>query len=95
VYVVFFLFSFILIHSIFFLLFLSSCSHFGAQGWLFSFMIILQTVGLLGRVISSLYGPYTHTHTHQTSMPYGGFELRQSAPLPWPVFKMYCSVIFL
>jgi hypothetical protein len=49
----------------------------------FSFMIILQTVGLLGRVISSSQGLYLntgqHKHrinicTHQTSMLCVGFE---------------------
>jgi hypothetical protein len=48
-----------------------------------SFLIILQTVGLLGRVISSSQGLYLNTgqqkhrinaYTHQTSMPYVGFE---------------------
>jgi hypothetical protein len=46
------------------------------------FIIILQTVGLLGRVISSSQGLYliyrtTQTqnkHIHQTSMPFVGFE---------------------
>jgi hypothetical protein len=50
----------------------------------FSFMIILQTVGLLGRVISSSQGLYLNiaqhkhrinTYTHQTSMSWVGFEL--------------------
>jgi hypothetical protein len=49
----------------------------------FSFMIILQTVGLLGRVISSSQGRYLNTgqqkhrintNTHQTSMPCVVFE---------------------
>jgi hypothetical protein len=49
----------------------------------FSFMIILQTVGLLGRVISSSQGPYLgtgqykhriNTYTHQTCMPCVGFK---------------------
>jgi hypothetical protein len=49
----------------------------------FCFMFILQMVGLLGRVISSSQGLYLnirqHKHginiyTHQTSMPYVGFE---------------------
>jgi hypothetical protein len=62
--------------------------HFGAWGWFISFLIILQTVRLLGQVIGSLQGLYlntgqhkhrkpythTHTHTHQTSMPSVGFE---------------------
>jgi hypothetical protein len=53
-------------------------------GLILSFLIILQTVGLLGRVISSSQGCYlntrqhkhrkTHTHTHQTSMSWVGFE---------------------
>jgi hypothetical protein len=50
---------------------------------LFRFMIILQTVGLLGRVISSSQGLYLNTgqhkhrintYTYQTSMPCVGFE---------------------
>jgi hypothetical protein len=50
---------------------------------LFSFMTILQTVGLLGRVISLSQGLYLNTgqhkhrintYTHQTSMPYVGFD---------------------
>jgi hypothetical protein len=49
----------------------------------FNFMIILQTVGLLVRVISSSQGLYLNTgqhkhrintYTHQTSMPCVGFE---------------------
>jgi hypothetical protein len=49
----------------------------------FSFMIILQTVGLLGRVISPSQGLYRNTGQHkhrintyiyQTSMPFVGFE---------------------
>jgi hypothetical protein len=49
----------------------------------FSFMIILQTVGLLDRVISSSQGLYhntghhkhgINTYTYQTSIPYVGFE---------------------
>jgi hypothetical protein len=52
-------------------------------GLFLSFMIILQMAGLLGRVISSsqdLYlntGQHKHrinTYTHQTSIPYVGFE---------------------
>jgi hypothetical protein len=52
-------------------------------GLFFSFMIILQMVGLLGRVISSSQGLYLNTgqhkhrintYTHQTSMPFVGFE---------------------
>jgi hypothetical protein len=50
---------------------------------LFSFMIILQSEGLLGRVISSLQGLFLNTgqhkhrintYTQQTSMPCVGFE---------------------
>jgi hypothetical protein len=50
---------------------------------IFSFMIILQTVGLLGRVISSSQGLYLktgqhehriNTYTYQTSVPYVGFK---------------------
>jgi hypothetical protein len=50
---------------------------------IFGFMIILQTVGLLGRVISSKQGLYLNTgqhkhrintYTHQTSMPCMRFE---------------------
>jgi hypothetical protein len=44
-------------------------------------MIILQTVGLIGRVISSSQGLYLNTgqhihriNTYQTSIPYVGFE---------------------
>jgi hypothetical protein len=60
-----------------------SCSHFGALGWFLSFFVISQTVGLLGRVISSSQGLYLNTgqhkhrinaYTHQTSMPYVGFQ---------------------
>jgi hypothetical protein len=49
----------------------------------FSFLIIIQTVGLLERVISSSQGLYlntgqhkhrTNTYTYQTSMPCVGFE---------------------
>jgi hypothetical protein len=49
----------------------------------FSFMIILQTVELLGRVISSSQGLYLNTGQHkhkvntytlQTYMPFVGFE---------------------
>jgi hypothetical protein len=63
--------------------FLLLYSPLGPWPLLFSFMIILQTVGLLGRVISSSQGFYLntgqHTHrinasTHQTSMPFVGFE---------------------
>jgi hypothetical protein len=54
-----------------------------SPGLWFSFMIILQTVGLLGRVISSSKGLYLNTgqhkhrintYTHQTSMLCVGFE---------------------
>jgi hypothetical protein len=57
-------------------------SPLGPLPLIFSFMIILQTVGLPGRVISSsqgLYlntGQYKHrinTYTYQTSVPYVGF----------------------
>jgi hypothetical protein len=48
---------------------------------IFSFIIILQTVGLLGLVISSSQGLYLNTgqhkhriNTYQTSMPCVGFE---------------------
>jgi hypothetical protein len=50
---------------------------------IFSSMIILQSVGLLGRVNSSSQGLYLNTgqhkhrintYTYQTSMPCGGFE---------------------
>jgi hypothetical protein len=59
-----------------------ACSDFGAWGWFLSFLIILQTVGLLERVLSSSQGLYLYTgqhkhrktHTHQTSMPWVGFE---------------------
>jgi hypothetical protein len=37
--------------------------------------ILLRTVGLLGRVISSSQVCYINTYTHQTSMPCVGFEL--------------------
>jgi hypothetical protein len=59
---------------------------FGAYGWFLSFLIILQTVGLLGRAISSSQGLYLnigqqkHRKTrlqpppHQTVMPWVGFE---------------------
>jgi hypothetical protein len=49
-------------------------SPLGPWHLLFSFMIILQTVGLLGRVISSSQGLYLNTGQHQTSMPCVGFE---------------------
>jgi hypothetical protein len=48
----------------------------------FSLLDLRQSVGLLGRVISSSQGLYlytntekrTHIHKHQTSMPWVGFE---------------------
>jgi hypothetical protein len=58
-------------------------STLGPWPLLFSFMIILQTAGLLGRVISSSQGLYLNTghhkhrintYTHQTSMPCVGYE---------------------
>jgi hypothetical protein len=58
-------------------------SPLGPWPLLFSFMIILQTVGLLGRVISSSQGHYLNIgqhkdriniYTHQTSMPCVRFE---------------------
>jgi hypothetical protein len=54
-------------------------SPIGPWPLIFCFMIILQTIGLLGRVISaSLHrGQHKHrinTFTYQTSMPYVGFE---------------------
>jgi hypothetical protein len=58
-------------------------SPLGPWPLLFSFMIILQTVGLLGRVISSSQGFYLNTgqqkhrintYTHQTSMPVVGSD---------------------
>jgi hypothetical protein len=54
----------------------------------FSFVIILQTVGLFGRVISPSHGFYLNkgqhkhrinTYTHQKSMPCVGFEPTISA----------------
>jgi hypothetical protein len=51
--------------------------------WFFSFMIILQIVGLLGRVISSSQGLYLNTgqhkhkinaYAHQTLVPFVGFQ---------------------
>jgi hypothetical protein len=47
---------------------LSSCSHFGASGWFLSFMIVLQAVGLPGRVISSLARPLPKHRTTQTQI---------------------------
>jgi hypothetical protein len=58
-------------------------SPLGPWPQIFSFMIILQMVGLLGKVISSPKGlclntgQHKHrinTYTYQTSMPYVGFE---------------------
>jgi hypothetical protein len=58
-------------------------SPLGPWPLLFSFMIILQTLSVLGRVISSSQGLYLNTgqhkhrmntYTHQTSMPCVGFE---------------------
>jgi hypothetical protein len=63
----------------------SHCLYSPLEYWplIFSFMIILQTAGLLGRVISSTQGLYLNTGQHkhriyictyQTSMPCVGFE---------------------
>jgi hypothetical protein len=69
--------------------FLFHCLYSPLGPWplIFSFMIILQTVGLLGRVISSTQGLYLNTrqhkhnkHIHQTSMPCVGFEPSIPAP---------------
>jgi hypothetical protein len=58
-------------------------SPLGPWSLFFGFMIILQTVGLLGRVITSWQGLYLNTgqhkhrintYTHQTCMPCVGFE---------------------
>jgi hypothetical protein len=58
-------------------------SPLGPSLWFLSFMIILQAIGLLGQVISSLQGLYLNTGQHihrintyiyQTSMPWVGFE---------------------
>jgi hypothetical protein len=58
-------------------------SPLGPWPLLLSFMIILQSVGLLGRVIRSSQGRYLNTghhrhrintYTHQTSVPCVGFE---------------------
>jgi hypothetical protein len=65
--------------------FLPLAPHFGAEGWYLSFLIILQTVGLLERVTSSSQGLYLNTentHTHQTSMPWVGFEPTSSDSEP-------------
>jgi hypothetical protein len=66
-----------------FLFFTGSTSTFCPGLCFCSFTIILQTVGLLGRVISSSQGLYLNagqhkhrinTYTHQTSMPCVGFD---------------------
>jgi hypothetical protein len=53
------------------------------RGCFFFILVVLQTVGLLGRVISSSQGLYLNTgqhkdrintYTYQTSMPYVGFK---------------------
>jgi hypothetical protein len=63
-------------------------SPLGLWPLMFSFMIILQTVGLLGRVITSSQGLYLNTgqhkhrinrYTYQTSVPCVGFEPMISA----------------
>jgi hypothetical protein len=63
--------------------FSGSTAPLGLGLWFFSFMIILQMVGLLGRVISSSQGLHLNTgqhkhrinaYTYQTSMPCVGFE---------------------
>jgi hypothetical protein len=60
-----------------------STAPLGPGLWFFNFIIILQTVGLLGRVISSSQGLYLNsgqqehginTCTYQISMPCVGFE---------------------
>jgi hypothetical protein len=60
-----------------------STAPFGPGLWFFSFMIILQTLGLLGQSISLSQGlclnrgrhkQILNAYTHQTSMPYVGFE---------------------
>jgi hypothetical protein len=65
-----------------FLSFTGSTALVGSGLWFFCFMIILQTVGQLGRVISSSQGLYLNTgqhkhriNTYQTSMPWVGFKL--------------------
>jgi hypothetical protein len=64
-------------------LFTGSTAPLGPGVWFLRFMIILQTLGLLGRVISSSQGRYLNTgqhrhrintYTHQTSMCSVGFE---------------------
>jgi hypothetical protein len=64
------------------------CSPLGPWPLIFSFMIILQTVGLLGRVISSSQGLYLNTgqhkhriniFTHQTFILWVGFKPTISA----------------
>jgi hypothetical protein len=56
-------------------------SPLGSRPLIFNFMIILQTVGVLGRVISSSQGLYLNTrqhkyrmNTYQIFMPCVGFE---------------------
>jgi hypothetical protein len=70
------------------LFFTGSTAPLGPGLYFFSFMIILHTIGLFGRVISSSQGLYLHTgqhkhkiniHTHQTSMPCVEFEPTISA----------------
>jgi hypothetical protein len=62
-----------------------------------SYMIILQTVGLLGRVISSSQGLYLNTdnintYTYQTSMPCVGFEPTiPASERPKTVHALNCS----
>jgi hypothetical protein len=57
---------------------LGACSHFWSIRLISQFLDHSQTVGLLGRVISPSQGLYLNTekrtHTHQTSMPWVGFE---------------------
>jgi hypothetical protein len=64
--------------NILILFFTDSTAPLGPGLWFFSFMIILQTVGLLGRVISLSQGLYLNTgqhkhrintYTYQTSVP--------------------------
>jgi hypothetical protein len=66
-----------------FFLFTGSTAPFGPWPLIFSFRIILQTVGLLGHVISSLQGLYLNTgqhkhrintYTYQISMSYVRFK---------------------
>jgi hypothetical protein len=80
------------------LFFTGSTASLGPGLWFFSFMIILQTVGLLGRVISLSQGLYLNTgqdkhrintYTYQTSMPCMVFEPTNLASewLPWPAYE--------